>query len=285
MDFASSPASRRPIGVFDSGMGGLSVLGELRRALPHQDFVYLADTAHVPYGNRSEAEVRRLTTACTDWLREQGCRGAVIACNTASAFSLDFLRARYGPAFPIVGLVPALKPAVAATRSGTVAVLATPVALRGALLEEVIQQFAVPAGVRVLRLSHPDLVPLVEAGEADSPRTRAVLHEALAPAAAAGADQVVLGCTHFPFLAASIRAEFGDTFALLDSGAAVARRTVQVLGSAASATVREVRAGEVRHFSTGNPAEAAPVMAALLGQAVKVEHAELNLLMQESVAR
>lgn len=281
---SSLSAAQRPIGVFDSGMGGLSVLSELRRALPHQDFVYLADTAHVPYGNRSEAEVRRLTTACTDWLREQGCRGAVIACNTASAFSLDFLRARYGPAlstaFPIVGLVPALKPAVAATRSGTVAVLATPVTLRGALLEEVIQQFAVPAGVRVLRLSHPELVPLVEAGEADSPRMRAALREALAPAAAAGADQLVLGCTHFPFLSSSIRAEFGDTFALLDSGAAVARRTVQVLGSADSNT-----AGQVRYFATGNPAEAAPVMAALLGQTVKVGQAEFNQLAHESVAR
>ncbi|TSA86751.1 glutamate racemase [Deinococcus detaillensis] len=275
-----SPALQRPIGVFDSGMGGLSVLSELRRALPHQDFVYLADTAHVPYGSRSEAEVRTLTTACTDWLRQQGCAGAVIACNTASAFSLDFLRARYGHTLPIVGLVPALKPAVAATQSGTVAVLATPVTLRGALLEEVIQQFAVPARVRVLRLSHPELVPLVEAGEADSPRTRAALREALAPAAAAGADQLVLGCTHFPFLASSIRAEFGNTFALLDSGAAVARRTVQVLGSVASDV-----SGEVRYFATGNPVEVASVMAALLGHTVKVEHAELNQLTQESVAR
>ncbi|AZI41580.1 glutamate racemase [Deinococcus psychrotolerans] len=275
-----SPAPQRPIGVFDSGMGGLSVLGELRRALPHQDFVYLADTAHVPYGSRTEAEVRTLTTACTDWLRQQGCAGAVIACNTASAFSLDFLRARYGHTFPIVGLVPALKPAVAATQSGTVAVLATPVTLRGALLEEVIQQFAVPAGVRVLRLSHPDLVPLVEVGEADSPRMRAALREALAPAAAAEADQLVLGCTHFPFLASSIRAEFGNTFALLDSGAAVARRTVQVLGSVVSDV-----SGEVRYFATGNPAEVASVMAALLGHTVKVEHAELNQLIQESVAR
>lgn len=263
----------RPIGVFDTGVGGLSVLAELRRALPGADFVYLADTAHVPYGDRSDDEVRSLTAASLDWLREWGCRGAVVACNTASAFSLDFLRARFGPSFPIVGLVPALKPAVAATRSGRVAVLATPVTLRGEKLAEVIRQFAAPAGVTVLPLSHPELVPLVEAGQADSARARAVLREVLTPAADNGADQLVLGCTHFPFLAASIRAEFGETFALLDSGAAVARRTVQVLAGAGSPGA----GGETRFFVTGDPAQAAPVMAALTGQAVHVERAEFLL--------
>ncbi len=252
-------------------MGGLSVLRELRLMLPGEAFVYLADTAHVPYGGRSEAEVRALTATCLDWLHAQGCRGAVVACNTASAFSLDFLRRRYGPAFPVVGLVPALKPAVAATTSGTVAVLATPVTLRGEKLAEVIEAFAAPAGVKVLKLSHPDLVPLVEAGQADSRRARETLREVLAPAAEAGADQLVLGCTHFPFLAGSIRAEFGETFALLDSGAAVARRTRAVLGQAKSGG-----AGQVSYFTTGQPASAAPVMAALLGEAVEVAWAELG---------
>ncbi|AWN23323.1 glutamate racemase [Deinococcus irradiatisoli] len=272
----SAHGQRRPIGVFDSGMGGLSVLRELRRALPHEDFVYLADTAHVPYGRRSEPEVRELTTACFDWLRAQGCRGGVVACNTASAFSLDFLRRRYGPDFPIVGLVPALKPAVAATRSGTVAVLATPVTLGGALLREVTERFAVPAGVRVLHLSHPELVPLVEVGQAESPRTRAVLREVLQPAADAGADQLVLGCTHYPFLAGSIRAEFGETFALLDSGAAVARRTQAVLAPQVLGQAEEGEGpGSVQYFATADPDRAAPVMSALLGEPVNVHLARL----------
>ncbi|GAA4003166.1 glutamate racemase [Deinococcus rubellus] len=262
----------RPIGVFDSGMGGLSVLAELRRALPGEDFVYLADTAHVPYGSRSDDEVRSLTATCLAWLLAQGCRGAVVACNTASAFSLDFLRAQFGPGFPIVGLVPALKPAVAATRSGTVAVLATPVTLRGEKLAEVTRQFAVPAGVAVLHLSHPELVPLVEKGQADSARMRAVLREVLTPAAAAGADQLVLGCTHFPFLVASIRAEFGTQFALLDSGAAVARRTVQVL----MGTETPGAGGETQFFVTGDLGQATPVMAALTGQPVRVKRAEFS---------
>lgn len=245
-------------------MGGLSVLHELRRVMPQQDFVYLADTAHIPYGSRPEDELRRLTTSCVDWLHLEGCKGVVIACNTASAFSLGFLRLRYGPDFPVVGLVPALKPAVLATQSGTVAVLATPVTLRGEKLREVIEQFAVPASVEVLRLSHPELVPLVEAGQADSWRAREVLREVLAPAAAAGADQLVLGCTHFPFLASSIRAEFGETFALLDSGKAVARRTHAVLGGA-NHTQHDAA---VRYFCTGDPKWAAPVLAALVDDVV-----------------
>ncbi len=259
-------------------MGGLSVLAELRRALPDEHFVYLADTAHVPYGSRSDDEVRHLTATGLVWLRDHGCRGAVVACNTASAFSLDFLRARFGPDFPIVGLVPALKPAVAATRSGIVAVLATPVTLRGEKLAEVTRQFAVPAGAKVLHLSHPELVPLVEAGQADSARMRAVLREVLTPAAEAGADQLVLGCTHFPFLVDSIRAEFGDQFALLDSGAAVARRTVQVLGTAQEPPGAETSGAEAgtAFFVTGDPAQAAPVMAALTGQPVRVERAECS---------
>jgi glutamate racemase len=268
MTTARQRRGQRPIGVFDSGMGGLSVLGELRRELPGATFIYLADTAHVPYGERPEEEVRALTANAVDWLHASGCRGAVIACNTASAFSLDFLRERYGPEFPIVGLVPALKPAVAATQSGVVAVFATPVTLRGALLERVIQEFAAPAGVTVLKVSHPELVPLVEAGDADSPRSRALLREVLGLVAQAGADQLVLGCTHYPFLVSAIRAEFGDTFALLDSGAAVARRTHQILVPEAASG-----SGGVSYFVTGSPASAAPVMAALTGEQVQVGQA------------
>ena len=271
---AQQGTGQRPIGVFDSGMGGLSVLWELRRELPGEAFVYLADTAHVPYGERRDTEVRALTASAVDWLHSFGCRGAVIACNTASAFSLDFLRERYGPGFPIVGLVPALKPAVAATRTGVVAVFATPVTLRGALLSRVIQEFAEPAGVTVLKVSHPELVPMIEAGDADSPRSRALLRQVLLPVAQAGADQLVLGCTHYPFLVSAIRAEFGDTFALLDSGAAVARRTHGVLAPESVSG-----SGGVSYFVTGDPVGAAPVMAALLGEAVEVGQATVQALL------
>ncbi|WP_102126365.1 glutamate racemase [Deinococcus planocerae] len=257
-----------PLGVFDSGVGGLSVLAELRRALPGEDFLYLADTEHVPYGERTDEDIRDLTARAVAALHERGAKGVVVACNTASAFSLTHLRERYGSGegpFPVIGLVPAVKPAVAATQSGVVGVLATPGTLRGSLLQGVIRQWAEPAGVRVLTAVSADLVPLVESGRAQSGEVRAVLREVLTPLRDAGADQLVLGCTHYPFLAGSIRAEFGDTFALVDSGAAVARHTRNVL--CGSGLRREgTRAGSVTYLVTGNPERARAVITTLTGE-------------------
>ncbi|GMA14021.1 glutamate racemase [Deinococcus metallilatus] len=252
-----------PLGVFDSGVGGLSVLAELRRSLPHEHFLYLADTAHVPIGARPDEEIRDLTARAVAALHARGAKGVVVACNTASAFSLTHLRERY-PDMPIIGLVPAVKPAVAATRSGVVGVLATPGTLRGTLLRDVIRQWADPAGVRVLTAVSAELVPLVEAGQANGERTRAVLRETLTPLAEAGADQLVLGCTHYPFLADSIRAEFGDTFALVDSGAAVARHTRNVLQQAGRLR-EEGGPGGVSYLVTGDPEASHPVIATLVG--------------------
>lgn len=261
---AHPPLAEAPLGVFDSGVGGLSVLAELRRAMPEEDFLYLADTAHVPIGGRPDEEIRDLTARAVAALHARGAKGVVVACNTASAFSLTHLREQY-PARPIIGLVPAVKPAVAATRSGVVGVLATPGTLRGTLLRDVIEQFAVPAGVRVLTAVSAELVPLVEAGQAKGDRTRGVLRGALAPLAEAGADQLVLGCTHYPFLAGSIRAEFGETFALVDSGAAVARHTQGVL-CRAGLRREGAQAGGVRYLVTGDPAAARPVIETLVGE-------------------
>lgn len=255
-------SSEAPLGVFDSGVGGLSVLAEVRRELPGEDVLYLADTAHLPYGERSDDDLRDLTARAVAALRARGAKAVVVACNTASAFGLSHVRAAH-PDLPILGLVPAVKPAVQATRSGVVGVLATPGTLRGTLLSDVIREWAGPAGVQVLRAVSTELVPLVEAGQAGGARTRAVLREVLTPLAEAGADQLVLGCTHYPFLAPAIRAEFGGTFALLDSGAAVARHTRRVLEGAGLLAAR-TQGGQVRYFVTGDPQRAAPVMAALL---------------------
>ena len=249
-----------PIGVFDSGVGGLSVLAELRRLLPHEQFIYLADTAHLPYGARPGEEIRALTGQAVQELHSRGVKAVVVACNTASAYSLEHLRARFD--IPIIGLVPALKPAVAATRTGVVGVLATPGTLRGTLLQDVIHTFAEPAGVRVLTAVSAELVPLVEAGQAEGERTQVVLCETLRPLAEAGVDQLVLGCTHYPFLAGSIRAGFGHTFTLLDSGAAVARHTRNVLQGADLLNDQQAH-GTVAYFVTGEVASARPVFAAL----------------------
>ncbi|UBV42273.1 glutamate racemase [Deinococcus taeanensis] len=257
--------SAAPLGVFDSGVGGLSILADLRAALPGEEMLYLADTAHVPYGARSDEEIRALTDRSVAALHARGVKGVVVACNTASAFSLGHLRARFD--MPIIGLVPAVKPAVQATRTGVVGVLATPGTMRGTLLSDVIREFAEPAGVQVMKAVSTELVPLVEAGEADGPRARAVLREILTPVAQAGADQLVLGCTHYPFLAGSIRAEFGEAFTLLDSGAAVARHTRRVLDGAGLLSGRG-QGGQARYLVTGDPQRAAPVIATLLARNV-----------------
>ena len=218
-----------PIGIFDSGVGGLSVALEIARYLPNERFVYYADTAHVPYGPREDQEIRDLTAQAIEWLYRQGCKVAVVACNTASAFSLDYLRDYYGESFPIIGLVPALKPAVLNTQSKTVAVLATPATFRGQLIKEVISRFAEPAQVKVLPVTSLALVPFVEAGEQMSEACLQTLKEILQPVVDQGADYLVLGCTHYPFLKASIQYIFGPKLTLIDSGFAVARQTARIL--------------------------------------------------------
>lgn len=218
-----------PIGIFDSGIGGLSVAQEIARHLPKERIVYYADTAHVPYGSRKDQEIRELTAHAIEWLYRKGCKVAVVACNTASAFSLDYLRDHYGENFPIIGLVPALKPAVLQTKSKTVAVLATPATFRGQLIKDVIQRFAIPANVKVIPVTCLDLVPFVESGSQMSQACLTTLKEILQPVVDQGADYLVLGCTHYPFLKPAIQSIFGQKLTLIDSGLAVARQTARIL--------------------------------------------------------
>lgn len=262
------------LGVFDSGLGGLSVLRELRRELPGQRTLYLADGAHCPYGERSDDDIRRLTHAGVAWLREQGAEVVVIACNTASAYSLAELRAWAGADMALIGLVPALKPAAAQTRSGVVGVLATRATLRGGLLAEAERAYTHAAGVRTLHLSHPELVPRVEAGEAHSPGTRALLAAVLAPLLRAGGDALVLGCTHFPFLAGSIRA-VAPGLVLHDSGAGVARRAHTVLRERGLRRGGE-EPGALRLYTTGDAAQASAVGSALLDEPLQFCPVVLN---------
>ena len=218
-----------PIGIFDSGIGGLSVAIEIAEYLPNERILYYADTAHVPYGPRDDQNIRELTAAAIEWLYRQGCKVAVVACNTASAFSLDYLRDHYGEDFPIIGLVPALKPAVLNSQSKTVAVLATPATFRGQLIKDVMQRFAIPAQVQVLNVTNLDLVPFVEQGAQMSEACLSSLQQSLQPVVDQGADYLVLGCTHYPFLKPAIESIFGQKLTLIDSGIAVARQTSRIL--------------------------------------------------------
>jgi len=222
-------AADAPIGIFDSGIGGLSIAIEIARYLPNERIVYFADTAHVPYGPRDNQNIRELTAQAVEWLYRQGCKVAVVACNTASAFSLDHLREHYGDHFPIIGLVPALKPAILQTKTKKVAVLATPATFRGRLIQDVIENFAIPSDVNVLPVICLDLVPIVEAGKHMESICLQKLKEVLQPVVDENVDYLVLGCTHYPFLKAAIETVFPAQFILIDSGLAVARQTARIL--------------------------------------------------------
>jgi len=220
-----------PIGVFDSGVGGLSVYLHLAQQLPTERYVYYADTLNVPYGNRDSEDIEALTLKAVEWLHQQGCKLIVIACNSASAYALDTARRCY-PHIPIVGLVPALKPAVLASKSGHVAVLATKATLNGTLLNNVIVNFAQPNNTVVTKYFDPQLVPWIEAGMSEQDETAERLRQQVRIFANEGVDQLVLGCTHYPFFKTFLLDEIAQqqlSIQVIDSGQAIAERVRQLL--------------------------------------------------------
>ncbi|MEY4431433.1 MAG: glutamate racemase [Cyanobacteriota bacterium] len=218
--------SQAPIGIFDSGVGGLSVWRQVVHHLPAESVLYLADQAHVPYGNRSAAEIQGHCLAIADHLVQQGCKAIVVACNTASAVALQPLRERF-PQLPILGLEPAVKPAVGLTRSGVVGVMATPATFQGELYRATVGRCA--GSVQVVEQVCIGLADLVEQGELEGPHCDATLRRFLEPMLAAGADTIVLGCTHYPFVIEAIRRLVGPGLAVLDPAPAVARHLGEVL--------------------------------------------------------
>ena len=236
-----------PIGVFDSGVGGLSVLRAIRRQLPAQPVIYLADQAHVPYGSRTLEEVRGFSEAITRYLLDQGARLIVVACNTASAAALHELRAAF-PAVPFVGMEPAVKPAAEHTHTGVVGVIATPATFQGRLYASVVERFA--HGVTILQDTVPGLVTAIENGQLDAPETRAILERALEHMLAQNIDTVVLGCTHFPFVIPLIQQIAGPGVRVIDPAPAVARQTERLLEARGWLAAGDLPA-EVRYFTTG----------------------------------
>ena len=261
----SSPQPQSlPIGIFDSGVGGLSVLRALRRELPHEDLLYLADQAHVPYGPRPLLEVRRYAEGITRFLLAQGAKVIVVACNTASAAALHYLRQRF-PETPFVGMEPAVKPAAERTQSGVVGVLATPATFQGQLYASVVERFA--QGTALLEHTCPGLVQQIEKGDLHGPQTRAILEEALQPMLAQGMDTVVLGCTHYPFVIPLIQEIVGPEVRVIDPAPAVARQTRRVLAQRGALRASEAGPGKVTLLTTGaQPAAFARLAAQLLGE-------------------
>ncbi|MDE7305192.1 MAG: glutamate racemase [Alistipes sp.] len=215
------------IGIYDSGLGGLTVWREVRRALPGESLVYLGDGKNCPYGSRPREEIVRLADQAVAALVAQGCKMVVVACNTATAAAIDFLRDKYA-ALPIVGMEPAVKPACLATRSGVVGVLATERSLDGELFRRTAARYG--EGIEVVAVPGTGFVELVESDLEATPEAEACVRRAVGPMLARGADQIVLGCTHYPFLLPVLeRVVAGRGVTIVDPSPAVARRVVQLL--------------------------------------------------------
>jgi len=256
----------RPIGVFDSGVGGLSVLREIRRELPAEDLIYVADSGYAPYGDRPEDYVRGRAIAIMEFLRAQNVKAVVVACNTATGIAVDALRARY--AEPIVAIEPAVKPAAARTRSRVVGVLATTQTLAGQKFAKLVSTYA--GDVEVLTQACPGLVEQVERGDFMSASTRSLVEQYLRPMLDKGADTIVLGCTHYPFVSDAIRDVAGPDVNLIDSAGPVARELHRRL-EANGLLAAEPRTGAETFWTTGPPEQVANVVEQLWSRRVVVQ--------------
>jgi glutamate racemase len=269
-----TPHRNTIIGLFDSGVGGLSVWREVIRRLPQQATIYLGDNLHCPYGLRPAEEVRRFSLGISRFLVEQGAALIVVACNTASAAGLASLRAELD--VPVVGMEPAVKPAAERTRSGHIGVLATRGTVNGDLFRNTAAHYA--RGVTVHVQVGDGLVEQVETGQVDSPETVALLSTYLEPMLASGVDQIALGCTHYAFLTPVMRRIVPESISIIDPAAAVARRVEQVLTNRQMSKPQGMQslsanrpAGEARFFTSGSPTTLAAMVRTLTGRVPHVE--------------
>ena len=255
------------IGVFDSGVGGLSVLRAIREQMPNESVIYFGDQGHVPYGSRSMEQIQNFSEGITNFLLEQNAKIIVVACNTASAAALKYLRDKF-PDVQFVGMEPAVKPAAEHTRTGKAGVLATPATFQGALYASVVERFA--NGVELLQSTCPGLVQQIEQGNLDGEETRRILQEALLPMLEKNIDTVVLGCTHYPFVIPLIQRIVGDNVRVIDPAPAVAKQVGRLLEAGGMRSQSSTR-GDVKLFTSGDPALLKSMLPVLLGENSEVE--------------
>jgi glutamate racemase len=251
-----------PIGIFDSGVGGITVLRAIRQQLPNESILYLADQIHVPYGKRSLTEVREFSTEISQLLLSMGAKLIVVACNTASAAALHYLRKTF-PEISFVGMEPAVKPAAEISLTRRVGVLATSATFQGVLYSSVVERFA--KDVSLYQQSCPGLVEQIEAGELSSQKTRKILEDALFPMIEKGIDTVVLGCTHYPFVISMIKDIVGEDIRVIDPAPAVARQVDKVLDSDMLIN-RGDQFFSMKFFTTGEPFEFSRILPGLLNE-------------------
>ena len=257
---------RAPVGVFDSGVGGLSVLREIRKELPLEDLIYVADSAYAPYGERSIAFIEQRAAAIAQFLMTRHAKAIVVACNTATGVAVDMLRSRF--ALPIVAMEPAVKPAASATKSGVVGVLATTQTLSSSRFSRLLAQHS--ADVEVVLQACPRLVDQVERGELSGDATRALVEEYVRPLLDRGADTIVLGCTHFPFLTEVIQEIAGPEVSVIDPAVAVARELRRRL-QADNQLSLDTMPGSEEFWTSGAPDAVQQVISHLLMRPVVVQ--------------
>ena len=254
---AANPA-KNPIGVFDSGVGGLSVLHEIRRELPGEDLLYVADSGHAPYGDKSTQLIEARVIAIVEFLLSQRAKAIVVACNTATGVAIQMLRARF--TVPIIAMEPAVKPAAAHTQSGVIGVLATSRTIASNNFAKLHERFG--ADVKILMQACPGLVEQVEAGNLSGDKTRALIEQYVLPLLEQRADTIVLGCTHYPFLAPLISEIAGPTVAVIDPSPAIARELRRRL-TTANLLSTVSRAGTERFWSSAAPDRAQTIISQL----------------------
>jgi len=264
------PDNTSPIGIFDSGVGGISVLRVIREQMPEENIIYFGDQGHIPYGPRPMEQIRDFSEAITNFLLEYNAKIIVVACNTASAAALKYLRGKF-PDVPFVGMEPAVKPAAEHTQTGKVGVLATPATFQGALYASVVERFA--NGVVLLQNTCNGLVQEIESGNFGGDRTRKILEDALLPMMEKSIDTVVLGCTHYPFVIPLIQRIVGENVRVIDPAPSVAKQVRRVLEAGGRKSPSSAR-GDVRFYTSGDPAALKSVLPVLLKEDGAVEKVE-----------
>ena len=262
----SKSSKNVPIGVFDSGLGGLSVLREIRDLLPNEDLVYVADSGAAPYGDRTGEFIEARAAAIAEFLLGEGAKAMVVACNTATAVAVRALRERFP--IPIVAIEPAVKPAAAMSKTGVIGVLATSLTLSSENFRRLAEQYG--QGARIVPQPCPGLVELVERGRLEGAEARALVSSYVLPLLNDGADIIVLGCTHYPFLMDVIRQVVGPSVSVIDPARAVASELRRRLDAGGLLSERS-RDGEHRFLTSGEAPQVQSVLATLWGRKSKVE--------------
>lgn len=263
-------SSTSPIGIFDSGVGGISVLGAIREQMPEESLIYFGDQAHVPYGSRSPKQIQNFSEAITLFLLDQNAKLIVVACNTASAAALQYLRQRF-PDVQFVGMEPAVKPAAEHTQTGKVGVLATPATFQGALYASVVDRFA--NETELFQNTCPGLVQQIERGNLNGRETHRILEHALLPMLEKNVDTVVLGCTHYSFVIPLIQEIVGANVRVIDPAPAIAKQTGRLLEARGMKNNSEAVA-TVRFHTSGDPNALKSLLPMLFGEIGEVRKVE-----------